>query len=625
MIHAVMRTKKVNPNAKMWLLISPWVVGELAMRPIAPIDKERPKTRSASVSILGRGRRSPRNGCVDIGSTPSVRPDAVQEISDDFDVMGAFFPHRQVGALLEPHELGAADSAMNALGHPRRHLVVAAHGHEGGDLDAGELVRHIPIFDRADDRELVRSVHREVDRLARVLERVREFARPHAEAAQIPPVEHDDRREVRGVLVVLARLVLRNGGPNLRRQPVHEPPHLADRQRDARQASRDDEASQVPLVLQRGRDREGAAVARAHQVDLSEPQRLSHRFDLLDVMGDGVEVGDPRTFGFPATELVHEHDSIPELGEVLQGQKVVVRHPRSAVKAENGPFRGRSIGAIEELEAENLDVPFGRFHAIPGSPEYEVRRWSFWNEPRPRPDAGEPTLPDDSDEPRSRDAGTVLHFGADCCGKNRTPCRPVLETYYVPTSPDTCDTEIFGRPWNPTRIRTGEKPHARHIRTRGPGTPGTEAEPHGSRALPSLGVRRAIARRNAPHRGRAGVKEGANDRSEPARGRHPGVHRGSALDRRWPPLQDVDLRGVTTAVSAYASYHPLFGFAASVPPIPRRGPSGLAILRRLARAAATWMFPIRAPRGMTSLDPAQGAGAAAPTRGAFQVPEPSEV
>src|SRR2546427_784439 len=67
------------------------------------------------------------------------------------------------------------------------------------------------------------------------------------------------------------------------------------------------------------------------------------------------------------------------------------------------------------------------------------------------------------------------------------------------------------------------------------------------------------------------------------------------------------------------------GVAASVPPIPRRGPSGLAILRRLARAAATWMFPIRAQRGMTSLDPAQGAGAAAPTRGAFQVPEPSEV
>src|SRR3989475_3363558 len=324
--------------------------------------------------------------------------------------MGPFFPHRQVGALLEAHELGAANASVDARGHPRRHLVVAAYGHEGRDLDAGELVRHIPILDRADDRELVWSVHGKVDRLARVLKGVREFAWPHGEAAQVPPIKHVDRREVLGVLVVLGRLVLRNGGTSLRRQAIHEPSHLADRQRDARQASCDDEAAQVPLVLQRGRDREGASIARAHQVDLSEPQRLSYRFNLLDVMGDGVEVGAPRTFRFAATELVDEHDSIPELSEVLEGQKIVVRHPRSAVEAEHGPFRGRSIGAIEELEAENLDVPFGRFHAIPCPPEYEVRRWSFWSEPRPRPDAGEPTLPDDSGEPRSRDAGTVLHF-----------------------------------------------------------------------------------------------------------------------------------------------------------------------------------------------------------------------
>src|SRR2546428_6807665 len=293
--------------------------------------------------------------------------------------MGPFFPHRQVGALVEANELGAVNASVDARGHPRRHLVVAAYGHEGRDLDAGELVRHIPILDRADDRELVWSVHGKVDRLARVLQRVREFAGPHGESAQVPQINHVARREVLGVLVVLGRLVIRDGGTNLGRQAIPGPSHVADRQRDARQASRDDGAPQVPLVLQRGRDREGASIARAHQVGLSEPQRLSYPFDLLDVMGDGVEVGDPRTFGFPATELVHEHDSIPELGEVLEGQKVVVRHPRSAVKAENGTFRGRSIGAIEELEAENLDVPFGRFHAIPGSPEYEVRRWSFWS------------------------------------------------------------------------------------------------------------------------------------------------------------------------------------------------------------------------------------------------------
>jgi len=65
---------------------------------------------------------------------------------------------------------------------------------------------------------------------------------------------------------------------------------------------------------------------------------------------------------------------------------------------------------------------------------------------------------------------------------------------------------------------------------------------------------------------------------------------------------------VTTAVSAYASHHPLFGFGAPAPPIPQRGPSGLAILRRLARAAATWIFPIHPPRGMASLKPDRAQG-----------------
>lgn len=82
---------------------------------------------------------------------------------------------------------------------------------------------------------------------------------------------------------------------------------------------------------------------------------------------------------------------------------------------------------------------------------------------------------------------------------------------------------------------------------------------------------------------------------------------------------------MTTTVSVYAVYRPLFGFGAPAPPIPQRGPSGLAILRRLARAAATWIFPIHPPTGMVPVDPHRAPRAAAPTRGAFQVPEASEV
>src|SRR5437879_12247621 len=96
-------------------------------------------------------------------------------------------------------------------------------------------------------------------------------------------------------------------------------------------------------------------------MDPPEPQRLSHPFDLLDVVGDAIELGASRTLGFPATELVHQHDSIPELGEVLKWQKVVVRHPGSAGEAEHRPLRRRPIVAMEGLEPKNLGAPSDGF------------------------------------------------------------------------------------------------------------------------------------------------------------------------------------------------------------------------------------------------------------------------
>src|SRR5438876_9891470 len=121
----------------------------------------------------------------------------------------------------------------------------------------------------------VRSVHREVDRSAQMLEAVRDLTGPNGEATHVPPVEHVDGGQVLGVLVVLPRLVFREGRPGLRREAVHESPHLADCQRGARAASRDDQVPQVPLVLQRGRNRQRASVARPHEVDLAELQRLA--------------------------------------------------------------------------------------------------------------------------------------------------------------------------------------------------------------------------------------------------------------------------------------------------------------------------------------------------------------
>src|SRR5439155_883783 len=76
-----------------------------------------------------------------------------------------------------------------------------------------------------------------------------------------------------------------------------------------------------------------------------------------------VEGRAPRPCGFPATELVDQDDAIPELGQVLERQQIVVGGPRPSVQAQDGPFRRPSVRAIEQIEAENLDVALGGFHA----------------------------------------------------------------------------------------------------------------------------------------------------------------------------------------------------------------------------------------------------------------------
>src|SRR5207249_1116129 len=153
-------------------------------------------------------------------------------------------------------------------------------------------------------------------------------------ATHMPAVEHVDRGEVLGGPVVLEGLVSRDRRPDLRGQSIHKPSHLPDRQGNAREASRDDQASQVPLILQRGRDRQGTSVARPHQVDRSEAKRSTDALDLLDVMGDRVKARAARAVGLPATKLVYEHDAVLKLGQVLERQKIVMGRTGSAMQAE---------------------------------------------------------------------------------------------------------------------------------------------------------------------------------------------------------------------------------------------------------------------------------------------------
>src|SRR5438132_9012985 len=97
-------------------------------------------------------------------------------------------------------------------------------------------------------------------------------------------------------------------------------------------------------------------------MDLPEAKRSTDALDLLDVMGDRVKARAARAVGLPATKLVHEHDPVPKLGQVLERQKIVMGRTGSAMQAEDGAFRRPSIRAIEKVESENLDVAFDRFH-----------------------------------------------------------------------------------------------------------------------------------------------------------------------------------------------------------------------------------------------------------------------
>ena len=82
---------------------------------------------------------------------------------------------------------------------------------------------------------------------------------------------------------------------------------------------------------------------------------------------------------------------------------------------------------------------------------------------------------------------------------------------------------------------------------------------------------------------------------------------------------------MTAAANAYVRYPAFYAFPAPGPPAPRRGPPGLGILRSLVHAA-TALFPsLHAQRGTVLADPFPVQAPAAPTRGARQVPERTEV
>jgi len=294
-----------------------------------------------------------------------------EEIADHLHVAIPFLPHGKVRALREDDKLRAPDPSMQGASNSRRDLVIAAARDQGGRADPGKLIRDVPVSERAMDRELAGPPHRPVHRETEFRHRFRQLGWPGPKATDVASVE-DHRRPLIGRIVEGLLSFQPSDRPlDSGRQPGHQAAEFGVRHRDARKPARDDEAPQVPLVLEGIGDRKHAAVAVPEEMDPAKAQGSAESLHLFDGPFDREEGRASRSVARPTSELVIEHDPIAEPREVREAGEVSVRHARTAVETEEGapircaerlpgqaisedlgaPFRGRSNGGHDNSGA----------------------------------------------------------------------------------------------------------------------------------------------------------------------------------------------------------------------------------------------------------------------------------
>ncbi len=216
----------------------------------------------------------------------------------------------------------------------------------------------VPLPQPADDVELGRAVHGQVDLVAlHLLAREHQGLRPRVEPAQVAVVEDLDGGLVVGVVVFLLRAELDQRRAVRLGQLLDQAAGAGHELGDARRGAREHEPLDAGRAPRHVLDREPSAPRLAEQVAAPEPEGRAHLVDLLDRPVDrpqGRVVGAIRA---AAAELV-VHDHRPVVGEPLgERDHVVAGGARAAVQEQDGRALAGPEPGGPDAPARDLDAP----------------------------------------------------------------------------------------------------------------------------------------------------------------------------------------------------------------------------------------------------------------------------
>src|SRR3954468_13436930 len=111
--------------------------------------------RSSSAPRSLRSSPSAVRGPPNRRASPFLSFDPLEEVADDLDVPRRLFEIWHVCAVLEQQPLRAGEAIVQRLDERGRALVVAPRGEQRRHADLAEAPDHVPVLERARDRELV--------------------------------------------------------------------------------------------------------------------------------------------------------------------------------------------------------------------------------------------------------------------------------------------------------------------------------------------------------------------------------------------------------------------------------------------------------------------------------------
>ncbi len=250
---------------------------------------------------------------------------------------------------------GAGDVRDEGLPRLGGGLVELAGDDERRNGDLGQAVDDRPVTARPDDVELVRAVHREVDRGVgeHLLLAVDEVLRHRRDAAHVTLVEDARGLGVLGVVEGAGGLVPVEGLAGIVGEFGAQSRRSREPEGHGCRGVADLEAPQPRGLTHGDLGAEHATPRLTEHVVFVEAEGLAQVVELVDeelghpLRGRGVGV--VRALAAPDLVVVH-HGAPGQIGEGVEVRDVVVRHPRAAVQHEQGRCAGGLGGSVRRAQ-----------------------------------------------------------------------------------------------------------------------------------------------------------------------------------------------------------------------------------------------------------------------------------